>query len=108
MRFPMGHDPAPSRRKMTRIRDVKKHMANKLRQKINALSRETLKWHKKYLNSENEMAFRMKEVEVEVQATKHSHQQTSLRCQYIDAFWAMQFQALYAENIRLRTMLEDA
>jgi hypothetical protein len=93
---------------MSRIRDVKKHVESKLRQKINALSRETLKWHKKYLNSENEKAYRMKEVEVEVAATVRSHEETSRRCQFIDAFWAMQFQALYAENIRLRTMLEDA
>ena len=64
-RFPMGHDRAPSRRKMFHIRSIKRKFDDKLRQKINSMSQETLKWHSKYVHSENELAVRMRDAEKE-------------------------------------------
>jgi hypothetical protein len=94
-RFPMGHDRSPSRRKMFRIRNFRRKANEKLRQKINALSVETLRWHRKFLDSENEKAYCLRDAQ----------QSEQYFLQAFSEFWAAHFQAVVAENIQLRRVL---
>jgi hypothetical protein len=95
--FPMGRERSP-RRKTSRFRNLhyeKAKMANeKLQQKINALSSETLRWHKKFLESENDKALQM----------KGAHEEQNF-LNFVNEFWATQVQVVAAENIKLRSML---
>jgi septum formation topological specificity factor MinE len=50
---------------MFHIRSIKRKLTEKLRQKVDAMSEDALKWHSKYVNSENELAVRMKDAERE-------------------------------------------
>jgi hypothetical protein len=92
---------------MLRVRNIRKKAADKLRQKVNALSKEMLQWYRKYLNSENEMAFRLRDAETKQKDAETEFATLKYILDNVTEMWTYNFQVVIAENVRLRSMLVD-